>query len=97
MRNCVTCGQPTIDNLGACDGSCNGRDEEAQAQEKTAAAVEAALAADREAALRDVFAAAALGAILAHTSYSNPRMQAVQCRDAYSYADLMLEVRKEGR
>lgn len=60
------------------------------------AAVEAALAADREAALRDVFAASALAAIIAEGgSYFTPTQQAMQADRAYEYADAMLKARKQ--
>ena len=57
--------------------------------------VEQALAADREAALRDVFAAAALSGMVAadRGAHSAP----VIAREAYFYADAMLAVRKVGR
>ena len=59
-------------------------------------AVEAALAADREAALRDVFATAALGGIIVENGgYTDGRMQEAQCRMAYAYADAMMEARKK--
>jgi len=53
-------------------------------------AVEAALAADREAALRDVFAASALGALIAiHCPVHST------AEEAYLYADAMMKARKE--
>jgi hypothetical protein len=60
------------------------------------ATVEAALAADREAALRDVFAATALGAMIASAplcdrSHINKRVWAGV---AYDWADAMLKARK---
>lgn len=60
-------------------------------------AVEAALAADREAALRDVFATAALGAFLCapgHYAANDPTSVAQR---AYHYADAMVEERKHRR
>lgn len=55
-------------------------------------AVEAALAADREAALRDVFAAAALSALVANY----PRDMFLSVADwSYKYADAMLTKRKD--
>lgn len=65
-----------------------------QDQANTAAAVEAALAADREAALRDVFAAAALGAILCKPETYYPHDPASTAQKAYTYADAMIEERK---
>ena len=61
--------------------------------------VEKALAADREAALRDVFATAALGAIVAnpqafHAWNVDPTSVAQR---AYRYADAMLAERKHKR
>ena len=68
------------------------------ADEAQQAAVEAALKADREAALRDVFAAAALSGILAcfkdHYNYSSKASRAAL---AYEYADLMLDARKAAK
>lgn len=55
------------------------------------AAVEAALKADREAALRDVFAAAALGALMM-TYPDEP--EGARAAWAYAQADAMLEARK---
>ena len=67
-------------------------DEMAEARQE---AVEAALAVDREAALRDVFATAALGSILSENgAYSDDRMRQQQCQLAYCYADAMMEARK---
>ena len=59
-------------------------------------AVEAALAADREAALRDVFATAAIGAIITENgAYVDRRIKDAHCLLAYEYADAMLEARKK--
>lgn len=59
-------------------------------------AVEAALEADRLKALRDVFAAAALGAMITGgREYHERNMQLVQAKRAYEYADVMLEARKQ--
>lgn len=58
-------------------------------------AVEAALEADRESSLRDMFATAALGAILSRDGTSTMAIyQKGQVAMAYSYADAMMEVRK---
>lgn len=57
--------------------------------------VEVALEADREASLRDVFATAALGAIIARDgSVTMEQYQKAQVRLAYAYADVMLTIRK---
>jgi hypothetical protein len=61
--------------------------------EEATEAVEAALAADREAALRDVFAAAALGALIARGHFDPGHPHGVAC-DAYRHADAMMHVRK---
>lgn len=56
--------------------------------------VEAALAADREAALRDVFAASALGALIVQEGRNyrlDPHTVALK---SYVYADAMLAARK---
>jgi hypothetical protein len=50
--------------------------------------VDAALAADREASLRDMFAAAALAGVVPHFSYKDA------AKEAYFYADAMLAARK---
>jgi hypothetical protein len=64
--------------------------------EEQQAMVEAALEADRMASLRDMFAGAALGAIIARDgSVSMEVYQQAQSRLAYKYADAMLQVRKE--
>ena len=55
-------------------------------------AVEEALAADREATLRDVFAAAALSALVGR--YDREDSIVAIARAAYLYADNMLAVRK---
>jgi hypothetical protein len=64
-------------------------------------AVEDALAADREKSLRDLFAASAMGALIAKYGEEPPlgarvfldRRQRL-CEEAYDYADDMLEARK---
>jgi hypothetical protein len=61
-------------------------------------AVEKALAADREASLRDMFAAAALGAMLADRSRCTDDWWPLDiARHTYTYADAMLQARKEKR
>ena len=55
------------------------------------AAVESALKADREAALRDVFACSAMGALIAQGAV-DAEWQIAQA--AYGYADAMLAARK---
>jgi hypothetical protein len=57
--------------------------------------VEAALAADREAALRDVFATAALAAVIPLLGLSNfSTGHDLAASYAYSYADAMMKMRK---
>jgi hypothetical protein len=63
---------------------------QAHAEEEASRNVEAALAADREAALRDVFAAAALGALV-----MRGRTPADAADGSYNYADAMMETRKK--
>lgn len=60
-----------------------------EAHQEQQKAVEAALAADREAALRDVFAAAALSALIGKLS----DIDSIPVH-AYRYADAMLAARK---
>lgn len=60
-------------------------------------AVEKALAADREAALRDVFATAALGALLCAPGPMWEKDPNAVSHRAYRYADAMLEERKRRR
>lgn len=55
-------------------------------------AVEAALEADREKSLRDVFATAALGSLIVATP-NRPHYMVAD--DAYGYADAMLAARKQ--
>jgi hypothetical protein len=69
-----------IDKL--CELALKGLDEQKS--------VEAALAADREASLRDMFAAAALGAIVSRS----PVMPGEAAQAAYTYADAMMFKRK---
>jgi hypothetical protein len=68
-----------------------------QEQMEKEAMVERALAADREAALRDVFAASALGALLTVPGYDHPANATTLAQRAYHYADTMLDERKHGR
>lgn len=56
--------------------------------------VEKALAADREAALRDVFAAAALGALVVQEGRNYRLDPGILASKSYVYADAMLEARK---
>lgn len=65
------------------------REEEGKARQDM---VEAALKADREAALRDMFAAAALSGIVAKGGWSKENA----ARIAYEHADAMLTARKAG-
>lgn len=60
------------------------------------AVVEAALAADREAALRDVFAGVALGGMLASAPVVDRSTvnKPLWARLSYEWADAMLEARK---
>lgn len=73
------------------DAACT--DGAAHAEQQRA--VEAALEAEREKGLRDVFAASALGAIVAQSGgYITTSEQARQARMAYQYADAMMKARR---
>jgi hypothetical protein len=66
----------------------------AAAQAEQQQAVEAALEADREKALRDVFATAALGALISRSHYTSGDTNFIAER-SYDFADAMMKARKQ--
>jgi uncharacterized protein YcfJ len=67
----------------------------AKAEQARREMVEAALAADHERAVRDAFAGAVLGAMIAHGGVLGQPSDIERARRAYKYADAMMQARKE--